>query len=177
MVKASNKAQQRRALPRSSTTIKTGKEQAARQAKQKVSKKGPHFRNKIAVAYADRIKQACIDDYNGQVIEPGKKRPPKTLESFRQQYAFGNPWLTLEMLKMKRKKKKKSNNMKQQQQKNNRKPPPSDHTIVPGSQELRSSLNEAKASGRPKGSTNAAKEANLDLFTKVKDEIVSIWSD
>jgi hypothetical protein len=166
-------------LPRSSTPIKKGKEQAAKQAKQKVNKKDPHFRNKIAVAYTDRIKQACIDDYNGQVIEPGKKRPPKTLESFRQQYAYGNPWLTLEMLKMKikNKNKNKSNNMKQQQQKNNRKPPPSDPTIVPGSQELRSSLIEVKASGCPKGSTNAAKEANLDLFTKMKNEIVSIWSD
>jgi hypothetical protein len=69
MVKASNKAQQRQALPRSSTTIKKGKEQAAKQAKQKVNNnKGPHFRNPIAVAYADKIKQACLDDYNGTAL-------------------------------------------------------------------------------------------------------------
>jgi hypothetical protein len=177
MVKVSNKAQQSRALPCSSATIKKGKEQAAKQAKQKVNKKGPHFRNPIAVAYADKIKQACLDGYNGQVIQPGKKRPPKTLESFRQQYAYGNPWLTLEMLKMKIKNKKNSNNMKEQQQKNNRKSPPSNPTIVPGSQELRSSLNEAKASGRPLGTTNAAKEANQHLFKKMKNEIFSTWSD
>jgi hypothetical protein len=67
--------------------------------------------------------------------------------------------------------------MKEQQQKNNHKSPPSDPTIVPGSQELRSSLNEAKAPGRPKGTTNAAKVANQHLFTEMKNEIVSTWPD
>ena len=80
--------------------------------------------NPIALAYADEIKQVCLDDYNEQVIiepgkgrlavvslaslrrgrvawqlsnnklyiEPGEKRPPGTLESFRLFYADqGNP--------------------------------------------------------------------------------------
>jgi len=70
------------------------------------------------------------------------------------------------MLKMKKKNKKKSDNNKC---KNNRKSPPN---IVD-----RSSLNEAKPSGRPQGTSNAAKAANQKLFIKMKNEIVSTWSD
>jgi hypothetical protein len=58
MVKVSNKAQQQRALPRSSTTIKRGKERAAKQAKQKV-KKGLHFTNPVAAAHANKIMLAA----------------------------------------------------------------------------------------------------------------------
>ncbi|OEU06566.1 hypothetical protein FRACYDRAFT_254435 [Fragilariopsis cylindrus CCMP1102] len=172
MVKSSNRAQQRRSLPCSGTTIKRGKESAAKQAKQKVNKikkkKGPHFTDPIAAAYANKIIVACLDEYDKQVIQPGKKRPPRTLESFRQSFVqLGNVWLTLEMLKMKKKNKKKSNNKKES--KKNRKPPP--NTVD------QSSLNEVKASGCPHGTTNATKESNRKLFIKMKNEIVSTWSD
>ena len=112
MVKASNKAQQRRRLPRGSATSssKKGKQQAVHVGH------GPHFRTAVARAYADKIKQACLDDYNEQVIEPGKKNPPCTLQSFVDIYrSNGNTWLTLEMVKGRRKNKKKSDNRKQQQ--------------------------------------------------------------
>jgi hypothetical protein len=143
MVKALNKAQQRRMLPRASTTIKRGKERAAKQAKQRENKKkGPHFTNPVAAAHANKIIVACLDEYDKQVVDSGKKRPPRSLESFRQSYVeLGNVWLTLEMLKMKKKNKKKSDNKKEQQCKNNRKSPP--NTVD------QSSLKEAEPSGRP----------------------------
>jgi hypothetical protein len=104
MVKASDKAQQRQTLPRASTTIKRGKERAAKQAKQKVNKKkGPNFTNPIAAAHVNEIIVACLDEYDKQVVDSGKKRPPRSLKSFRQSYIeLGNVWLTLEMLKMKK---------------------------------------------------------------------------
>jgi hypothetical protein len=177
MVKASNKAQQRRRLPRGSATSSNekGKQQAVNVGH------GPHFRTPVARAYADTIKQGCLDAYDAQVIEAGKKNPPCTLQLFVDIYrSNGNQWLTLEMVKGRRKNKKKSENKKKQQQKKNRKkaPPSSSSTSdhAPGSQELRSSLKEANEPGRPQG-TNASKDADKELFIKMKNEIVSTWSD
>jgi hypothetical protein len=179
MVKASNKAQQRRRLPRASTTSSSKRSKPKPKAAVNVGH-GPHFRTPIARAYADNIKQLCLDNYNEQDIPPGKKRPPRSLESFVDYYKYDmeNSWLTLEMVKGRRKNKKKSNNRKQQQKKNRKKPPASSTTDhAPGSQELRDTLNEADEPGRPKGKTNASKEADLESFTKMKNEIVCTWSD
>jgi hypothetical protein len=77
-------------------------------SKAKGKERSPFYKPSVAAAHANKIILACLDEYDKQVVEPGKKRPPQTLESFRQSYVdLGSIWLTLQMLKMKKMNKKK----------------------------------------------------------------------
>ena len=175
MVKAANRAQQRRALPRSATTIKRGKESAAKQAKQKVNKikkkKGIHFVN-------DKLSQNHIQTIIIEILrkwrqcEPKNKNgdPPRgSLAKLVRQYTKTQQWLEDgNKVKMKWKNmsdinKNRINNALPLVETNKTSVAPTSSTKVPGN------------AGRPIGTTNRAKQELTKKFSQMKNDIALSW--
>ena len=174
MVKAANRAQQQRALPRSST-IKRRKETAAKQAKQKVNKikkKGIHFPN-------DQIAQDHIQTIIIEILtkwrqcEPKQKKngePPfGSLAKLVKQYSKTQLWLNSNKVKMKWRNMSDINKNRinlalplVEMNNNNNKTtvaPPTSSAQVPGK------------SGRPIGTTNKAMQELTKKFSQMKNDI------
>ena len=172
MVKAANRAQQQRALPRSST-IKRGKESAAKQAKQKVNK----IKKKKGICFVnDKISQAHIQTMIIEILrkwrqcEPKKKNgdpPHASLSKLIEQYRKTNLWLgDGNIVKMKWRNMSDDNKHRMNyglplEDKKTKK------TKVPSQQPPKSTANP----GRPIGSTNKSKQEQQQKFINMKNAI------